>query len=233
MSTTIRRVGAPILPPVLAYAVLTVFSVAAPSVLAGMTPWSSDAHLLDFFARHGAAAHAQAFFTVGAAVPLAILTAVVVSRVRTLGFEVPGRMIALVGGSLAAAMLALSGLIDLALTAPQVAGSPQVVRALYALSTATGGAGFVVFEGLLVAGISVIGLLGGVLPRGLAWFGIAVAAVSELAVLTVAFPAVGFLLPIGRFGSLLWIIAMAALLPTSRKDPRFRDRVVELEGANR
>ncbi len=36
MSTTTRRVGAPMLPPVLAYAVLTVFSVAVPSVFAGI-----------------------------------------------------------------------------------------------------------------------------------------------------------------------------------------------------
>jgi type IV secretory pathway TrbD component len=222
MTTATDRIGAPILPPAIAYAVLTVLSVAAPPVLAGITPWSSDANLLDFYAHHADAAHALAFLTVGAAIPFGIVTAVAVSRIRTLGFEVPGRMISLVGGIVAAAMLALSGLVQLALTAHGVSGSPEVVRGLSALSTAAGGPGFVLFEGLLVAGISVIGLLGGALPRSLAWFGLAVAAVSELAILTVAFSGSGFLLPLGRFGSLIWIVAVAILLPASRKDPRFR-----------
>lgn len=202
-------------------------------VLTGVSPWSSDGHLLDFYAHHGGAAHAEAFFTFGAAIPFAIVTAVVVSRVRTLGFEVPGRMIALIGGTVAASLLALSGLITLALTTPHLSGSPDVVRALQALGTAAGGPGFVVFEGLLVAGISVIGLIGRVLPRPLAWFGLAVAAVSELAHLSVAFPALDFLLPIGRFSSLAWILAVAVLLPESRRDPRMAGRRVVGEATSR
>ena len=222
MTVPTRNAGAHMLPPAIAYAVLAICNVVVPQVLAGLTPWSSDAHLLEYFANHVAAARAQAFLTVGASVPFGVVTAIAVSRIRTLGFEVPGRMISLVGGTVAAAMLALSGLIQFTLTGSGIASSPPVLRAFYALSTATGGQGFVIFEVLLLAGISVIGLLGGALRPVLAWFGLVVAAVSELATLSIAFPALNFLLPVGRFGSLVWILAIAFLLPASRQDPRFR-----------
>lgn len=171
---------------------------------------------------HGGAAHASAFFTVAAAVPLAVLTAVATTRLRTLGLDVPGRIIAQLGGTLAAAMLAVSGLCTLALTQPHVADSPGAVRALYGLTFATGGLGYVVFSGLLLAGISVAGLIGRVLPRPLAWAGSALAVVCELASLCVAFSDLDFLLPIGRFGGLIWLLALGFLLPATRRELRER-----------
>ena len=222
MDTRSHRVtGPPLLGPAIVYAVLTILAVAVPPLMAGERPWASDSALLDFYAHHGAAAHAGAFFTFGAAIPLAVFTAVSTTRLRTLGFDVAGRIIALVGGVGAAAMLAVAGLTELALTQSHVAESAATVRGLNGLVFALGGPGFVVFAGLLLAGVSVVGLIGGALPRPLAWFGLVVAVISELATLAVAFSDLSFLLPIGRFGGLIWIIAVGALLPATRRDPRF------------
>src|SRR4051794_23071352 len=101
-STTARglrmhRAGAPLLPPALIYAVLTVLAVTVPPLVAGVRPWTSDGALLDFFRNHAGAAHTSAFLTLSAAAPLSVFTAVATSRVRTLGFDVPGRIIAQIG----------------------------------------------------------------------------------------------------------------------------------------
>jgi hypothetical protein len=217
-----HRVAAPLLPPVVSYAVLTVAAVALPPLVSGVSAWTSGHDQLVFFQQHTGAAHLSAFLTFGAAVPFAVLTAVATTRLRTLGVDVPGRIIAQIGGAVAAAMLALAGLSTLALTRSHVADSGAVVRALSAFTFAVGGPGFVVFAGLLVAGISIAGLLSGVLPRWLGRSGIVLAAVCELASLSVGFDALDVLLPIGRFGGLAWLLALGFLLPATRRELRAR-----------
>jgi hypothetical protein len=203
-----------------AYAVLTIAGLVLPRTIAGEGPWQSDAALLDFFGQHDGAARASAFFTFGAAIPLVVITAIVTTRLRRLGPEVPGRVIAQLGGALAAAMLAVSGLTTFALTRPDVARSPAAVRALYGIVFATGGPGFVVFAGLLLLGVSIVSLFLRLIPRWLTWAGIAIAVACEVASLAVAFDALNVLLPVGRFGSLAWLIVLAACLPASRAELR-------------
>jgi hypothetical protein len=74
--------------------------------------------------------------------------------------------------------------------------------------------------GLLVAGMAVPALIARLLPRWLAWAGLAVAAVAELSALSLLTPALDVTLPAGRFGGLLWIVAASVLLPRSRRDLR-------------
>lgn len=221
-----RRHGAPLLPPTLSYVVLTLLGVAVPPVVAGVKPWSSDSALLEFFQHHNGAAHASAFFTLGAAIPFAIFTAVATTRLRTLGHDVPGRIIAQVGGTVAATMLGLAGVVTLAATQSHVADSDAAIRALYGINFAAGGPAFVMFSGLLLLGVSIPGLLGRVLPRVVGWAGIAIAAVCELAALAVAFDGADFLLPIGRFGGLVWMVAVALTLPATRRELRARKGIV-------
>jgi hypothetical protein len=213
-----HRSGAPLLPPTIAYVVLTVLGVAVPSLASGVRPWASDSALLDFFRHHNGAAHASAFFTLGAAIPLAVFAAVATTRLRTLGLDVPGRIIAQLGGTVAATMLGLAGVATLAATQPHVADSDVAIRVLYGLDFAAGGPAFVMFSGLLVAGVSISGLLGRVLPRPVAWAGIGVAVLCEISSLAVAFDGADFLLPIGRFGSLVWMVAVAVTLPSTRRE---------------
>lgn len=227
-----HRTGAPLLPPTVAYVVLTVLGVAVPSAVAGVKPWSSDSAMLDFFRHHAGAAHASAFFTLGAAIPFAIFTAVASTRIRTLGLDVPGRIIAQLGGTVAATMLAVAGVVTLAATQSHVADSDAALRALYAINFAAGGPAFVMFSGLLLAGIAVPGLLGRVLPRPVAWAGVTIAVVSEIASLAVAFDGADLLLPIGRFGGLIWMLVVAVVLPADRRDLRARRGIVRAADAS-
>lgn len=204
--------GAPLLPPAIAYIVLAVAGIVAPTAVAGEAPYTSDAHLLDFYAHHTGAAHLLAFLVLASAVPFAVSTAIASHRVRSAGLDVPGRIIALVGGAAAAVLLALSGLATVALTQPHVAADPAVIRALSALAFAAGGPGFVVFSGLLAAGISVPAIVGRLTPRWVGWFGLVVAAVCALASLAAATAALNPLLPIGRFGTMIWLLAVALTL---------------------
>ena len=84
----------------------------------------------------------------------------------------------------------------------------------------TGGVGFVTGMGLLIAGIAVPSLILHFLPRWLAWTGLVIAALAELSFLSMAIEPLQFLLPIGRFGGLLWLIAVGFLLPNDRREVR-------------
>jgi hypothetical protein len=151
---------------------------------------------------------------------------VATTRLRHLGLDVPGRIIAQIGGTVAASMLALAGAANLTATQPHVADSAAAVRALYGLSYASGGPAFVLFTGLLVAGITISALAGDALPRPLARTGVGVAALCEICSLVVAWDRLGFLLPIGRFSSLAWLIAVGLLLPANRRELRRRRGIV-------
>lgn len=210
------RHGASLLAPVIAYAVLTVAAVIIPALIAGHAAWTSDSTLLEVYQRHHAAARTRALLTTAAAVPLAVLSAIVSDRIRTLGLDVPGRLIALIGGAVAAALLATSGLISLALLGDHTTGSVALLQFGQRMATALGGTGFAAFIGLLVAGISITGLLGRILPRPLALAGITIAVVCELALLTTLTDAANPLLPIARLTSLIFLIAAAA---TMRRRP--------------
>jgi hypothetical protein len=89
-------------------------------------------------------------------------------------------------------------------------------RLLQLLAFATGGPGHVVPLGLLLAGASITGGLTRRLPRWLMWFGIVLAAFAELSTLTLILEPAVFLLPLARFPAFIWIICVAALLPSQR-----------------
>jgi hypothetical protein len=211
--------GAPLLPPVIAYSVLTVLAVVVPLAMAGKGAWTSDRALLDVYANHQGAVRVQALLTIAAAIPFAVLTAIFSDKVRQLGMRVPGRIIALSGGAGAAALLAVAGALQLALLGSHTRHDLVILQFGQRLSVALGGTAFVAFAGLLIAGIAVTGLLGRILPRRLAWAGIAVAVVGELALLTSLTDALVPLLPIERFGGIAWLIAAAATMRPRSSSP--------------
>jgi hypothetical protein len=207
----VRHGGPPLWIPAGAFAVLTV----AAAALGAAAPWAgaSPAEVTAYAAAHPTQGAVQAMLLFGSAFPLVVWAAAAQARMRRLGVTVPGPTIGLVGGVLAAAALVLSALSSWVSVQPGIA--PDVVFALRTLGFAAGAAGFVVPVGLLVAGIAVPALLRGLLPRPLAWAGPAVAAAAVLATLTLVVPALNPLLPVGRFGGLLWIVAASILLPRS------------------
>src|SRR5215471_7996565 len=171
-----------------------------------------------FFARNADAVRIAAFLQFGAAVPLGIFTATVVSRLQFLGMNVAGVSITLFGGFAASLFSAISAVLQWTLAQPGVASQSDNTRVLHLLGFATGGVGFVVALGLLLAGVSAIALFTRMLPRWLAWLGLVVAAIAELSSLSLIFTPVTFLLPVARFVGLIWLIATGFLLPRSRAE---------------
>jgi hypothetical protein len=208
-STPVREGGPPLWIPAGVFAVLTI----AAAALGAAAPWAgaSPAEVAAYAAAHPTQGAVQAMLLFGSAFPLVVWVATAQARVRRVGVTVPGPTIGLVGGILAAAALVLSALSSWVSVQPGIA--PDVVFALRTMGFAAGAAGFVVPVGLLLAGFAVPALLRGLLPRPLAWAGLAVAAAAVLATLTLVVPALNPLLPVGRFGGLLWILAASVLLP--------------------
>jgi hypothetical protein len=200
--------------------VFVVLSLGSLAVTAAMTggghfpsPFGPPAEARAFFASHTDAIRVAAFLQFGAAMPLAIFTATASSRLRFLGIDAAGATIALVGGTFAAAMAALSALAQWALAQPDLDGG---TRALHLLAFAAGGPGTIAPFGLLVAGIAVTAGLSRKLPRWAMWFGLGVAAAAELSSLSIAIPAGMVLLPVARFAGFAWMLTAAAILPATR-----------------
>jgi hypothetical protein len=145
-----------------------------------------------------------------------VYTATIVSRLRFLGVRAAGAYIALFGGFMASAALALCGLLTWILSIPEVTASLATVRAIHFLSFLLGGAAFAVGSGLLVAGVSVTSWFAKLLPRGLVVFGLLIAIAGELSSLSLLTYPANILLPITRFGGIIWLFAVAAILPKTQ-----------------
>jgi hypothetical protein len=186
--------------------------------LGGVMPLPYNSAILDYVAGHHDAAVAIAVGTFGSSIPLALYAATASARLRQLGITAPGATIALAGGLLASAGLALSGLTAWILSRPEVTSDPALVRALYYLTFLTGGPWHVVTLGLLIAGIAVPGLIVGLLPRPVAWAGLVIAVLAELTTLVLIWQALSPLLPLARFAGLIWLIVAGAVLPLRRRN---------------
>jgi hypothetical protein len=223
-------------PGVLATVSLAIFlaSLITSAVLTGgqtfVSPFAPEGQVATFFRQNIAAARVGGMLQFGSAVPLGIYAATVYARQLRLGVRVPGPAIGFFGGISAAIFLMFSGSVTWLLSRPEVTMDPTLTHALSFLAFITGGVGFVVGLGLLVAGIAVPSLILRFMPRWLAWTGLVVAALSELSFLSMAVEPLQFLLPIGRFGGLLWLVAAGFLLPRNRaaanQEPRTQGRSV-------
>jgi hypothetical protein len=181
-------------------------------------PYGSATEIQNYVAGNHTAAVAIAVGTFGSSIPLAIYAATASARLRQLGITAPGATIALAGGLLASAGLALSSLTAWTLSRPEVTSDPALVRALYYLTYLTGGPWHVVTLGLLIAGIAVPGLIVGLLPRAVAWAGLVIAGLAELTTLVLIWPGLSPLLPVARFTGLVWLIVAGVLLPLRRRN---------------
>src|SRR5258708_14971889 len=112
-----RFAGPPLLPLAIVYTLLFVANIASAVLLSRgapfVTPFGDAEAARAFFAANPFAVIVSAFFFFGSAVPLAIYTATVVSRLRYLGVRAAGTNIALFGGFAASGAVAGSGLATL------------------------------------------------------------------------------------------------------------------------
>lgn len=199
------------------------------ALLAGLLLSGADAFLSPFAGADAVAAHAHsdwaairigAMLQFGSAVPLGIYAATAFARLQRLGVRVPGPAIGFAGGLTASIMLMVSALGSYLLSRPELTADPHLALAFSFLAFAAGGVGYVVGLGLLIAGIAVPGLILRLFPRWLAWVGLVVAALAELSFLSLAIEPLQFLLPIGRFVGMAWLIAAGFLLPMDRREVR-------------
>jgi hypothetical protein len=158
----------------------------------------------------------------GSAVLLAVYAAMAGARLHQLGATGPAATIALTGGILAAGALGLTGLLAWPLSRPEVSADTALVRALYFVVFLVGGPGHIVALGLLVGGLALPSVTLGLMPRPVAWIGLAIAALAELTTLVLIWPALGVILPIARISALVWLLVAGALLPLRRADPHVR-----------
>ena len=210
-----RRVGPPLVLPALMFALLFLAGIALTT--APPLPMATAAEVLAYYRQHQQSATLLAFLQFGASIPLAIFAATAFSRLRRLGLDVPGAAIGLVGGILASASLAVCGLLQWVAARAALLDDAALAYALRDLVFMTGGVGHVAPLGLLFAGIAVPSLVGKLLPRWLAWLGIALAVIAELSTLSLLTPAAMVALPIARFGGFAWLIAVGALLPRAAR----------------
>ena len=179
-------------------------------------PWESAPTIAAYFRSHAGAVLMCAFLQFGAAIPLGIFTATMVSRVQFLGLRAAGPLIALFGGLMCAFDIAISALVLWVMAYPGIAQETSVVHALYYMVFAIGGVGFSVPMGLLLAGLSVPAAIMKLLPKWIVVFGLALAGIGELSALSLVLPQLIFLIPLTRFPSFIWLIAAGFLLPPAR-----------------
>jgi hypothetical protein len=197
---------------------LLIAALASSAALGGVfpSPFSDPTTITTYVARERNALRISSVLLFGSSVPFVVYSATAAARLRQLGVTAPGATIALAGGTVAGAALALSGLLQWVLSRPAVGGSEALVRALHDLTFLSGGPAHVVFFGLLLAGIAVPGLMLGLLPRATAWAGLGLAGLAELSFLTLVWPQLGFLLPLARFPGLVWLVVAGVQLPRQR-----------------
>lgn len=213
--------GPPLLLPVLVFTALTVAYVVANR--STPHPDASGAEVLRYTQDHGTAIKAGTFLLLGSAFPLTVAAGVLYRRLRALGITAPGSAITFAGGILASGMLVLSAMFGWAGGRLPADATPALARALADLSFLSGGPAYAAAFALLVAGLSVTGLLARLLPRPMAWIGLAIALAGMVGTLTLVGSGFAFLAPVVRFGGLLWLVAAAALLPRTRHEVRSRD----------
>lgn len=201
------------------------------ALIVGFVLSGAGAFLSPFAGADAVAAHAHADWAAirvgamlqfGSAVPLGIYAATAFARLQRLGVRVPGPAIGFTGGLTASILLMVSAFGTYLLSRPELTSDPRLALTFSFLAFVSGGVGYVVGLGLLIAGMAVPGVILGLLPRWLAWAGLAVAALAELSFLSLAVEPLQFLIPIGRFAGIAWLIAAGFLLPLDRREVRDR-----------
>ena len=177
-------------------------------------PYGPLPPIQEYVRNHPVAVQVIAVAMFASSVPLAGYAAEASARLRRHGMKGPRPTIALIGGTLAAGSLALAGLVGWTLTRPEVTADTALVRALYTLVFLIGGPGHIVALGVLVAGMAASGLM----PKPVAWSGVAIAALAESAAAVLVWTQLGVILPVARVSALAWLVVAGALLPRDDLD---------------
>jgi hypothetical protein len=190
------------------------------------SPLQSADEIMAYFRANADRVAVCAFLQFGAAIPLGIYTAAMTSRLRFHGVRAAGVDIALFGGLGASFMTLVSALVQWVLARPGIASDGTLTQGLYYLVFATGGPGYSVPLGLLIAGISIPALFFRLLPRWVCLTGIVLVGVGELSALSLIVPQALFLIPLTRFPGFVWLIVAGFKLAGSKARVSTSDPVV-------
>jgi hypothetical protein len=182
-------------------------------------PWEPANVIVSYFHTHATNVLICVFLQIGAQIPLGIFAATIVSRLRFLGIDAAGPNIALFGGFMAAFDSMAAGFTSWAMIHPGVPQDLTITPALNYPSYASGGPGFSMPMGLLMAGVCVPAAFRKLLPKWLIAFGLFLAVAGELSWFNLVFPKALFLIPLVRFPGFIWLIATGFMLPKAVVKP--------------
>jgi hypothetical protein len=183
------------------------------------SPLQSPDEIVAYLRQHPARVAVCAFFQFASAIPLGIYVATMTSRLRFLGVRAAGVDIALFGGLAASFTTLVSALAQWTLARPGIAADGTLAQALYFFIFATGGPGYSVPLGLLLAGISVPALVFRLLPKWVFVLGLVLAVIGEASAFSLVVPGALYLIPLTRFPAFVWLIAAGFSLPGYRATP--------------
>jgi hypothetical protein len=210
--------GPPLLIPAASFAGLTVAGAVIGS--SGPRPdWAPEA-VLAHAAANPTTVTLGAALMFGSAFPLLVLAATAVTRYRRLGVSAPGPLMGFAGAVAAAVALMLSALFSWASVQVAGLGDAAIAKLLSQLWFATGAFGFAAPMGLLVLGLAVPAVVLKFLPAWLGWAGMVIGVLALLSTFGLVTDVLYPLIPVGRFGGLLFLLAVALLLPRTARDAR-------------
>lgn len=180
------------------------------------SPYESADTIIKYFQLHAADVLMAAFFQFGAAIPLGLLTATLVSRLQFLGNRAPGTFIAMYGGFATSLSIIISSSVMWVLAYDGIADNGAISRMLYYVCFAIGGVGYSVPLGLLIAGVAVTSAFSRFLPKWLWIAGIVIAVIGELSWFSMIFPKLLPLIPLTRFPGFIWLIIVGFMLPKGK-----------------
>lgn len=180
-------------------------------------PGESPEAIALFFQARPTAVRVCAALQFGAAIPLGIFAASIVSRLQFFGARVAGVSIALFGGIATAVTMMAASIVLWVMAQPGISENVALLHALYWLMQGLGGPGFAVPFGILVAGVTIPAAFMRLIPKWLVVLGMAIAICGELSWIYLMFPAALPLVPLARFPGFVWIIATGIAMPASIK----------------
>jgi hypothetical protein len=215
-----RHLGPPLWLMATTYTVLFLAGLYPVTIFGGLPhfpgPWESPETIAAFFQARPEAVRLCAFLQFGAAIPLGIFAASMVSRLEFLGARVAGVSIALFGGIATSVTMMAAAAALWVMAQPGIAENQGVLQALYWLVQGFGGTGFSVPFGLLVAGVTIPAWFMKLVPKWMTLLGLVIAVCGELSWLNLMLPQALPLVPLARFPGFVWVIAMGILLPSTR-----------------
>ncbi|MGP3911083.1 hypothetical protein [Nonomuraea sp. 10N515B] len=173
-------------------------------------PGATDTQVLHYAQSHGGTMTLGALLLIASAVALVLLAAAMHQRLRALGATTYSRALTLTGGLMAAGALTGSALY---IWRGAGAATTDEAVAFAEWSFIFGGPAFAATLAVLILGTSTASVR---LPRAINVTGLLLAAAGLVSILSPAITPLSYLLPIVRFGGLIWLGFAATQLARSR-----------------